>query len=894
MRIRLNSLCTLLYLFTCIVATAQYTPGTTYLGSNHYIEYRAGNLPIIVSAPHGGSLEPASIPDRSCGNCVTVKDTWTEELAYEIDETIRGLFGGYPHVITNRLHRKKLDANRGITEAALGVPAAETAWHEYHDFVQAAKDSCVARFGSALYIDLHAHGHTIQRIELGYLLSKTELQLPNSVLDAQHFQDSSSIKHLHQVLNPTSSFAELLRGNDCMGELLTNHGYPSVPSASDTAPAPADPYFSGGYNTARHGSRDSSSINGIQFELNYDGIRNNGTNRRAFARALSCIVRDYLERWYFDLDTWDPGHQVTSTADSGPGSLRSALLGAEDGTVITFDTSLLGDTIRLQRELQVCSDVIIQGPGAGHLAISGENTCRILRIMEGRHVEISGLGLARGQTPAGEDGAAILAEGNIQLTNCLVTRNHADDDGGAISISGPNAAAALDSCVVNYNSCGDDGGGLRCFEGTLTINASTVAHNASPSYGGGLSSNGTVTITNSTFAYNEAAQFGGGIRNFGSGSLTCVNTTLVHNTCGDRGAGISTAAAVDLNFCTITENQAPDLGGGIRIAGSGSCAIRNTLVAGNVTGNGEPDVSIISGAFTSTGYNLIGDTTGSAWIPAQGDQLGQTSSPIDPMTLSLDSNGGPTQTVALQAGSPCIDQADTTGVPLYDQRGQLRFSGTRPDIGAVEFCLPTSSRDVQTGCYTYTWIDGITYTESNDTATFIIPNAGGCDSVITLDLTIYEVDTTVSPTGTTLFAHAIATSFQWLDCENGFSPLPNETNATFAPTETGNYAVAITQNGCVDTSACYEINLVGIEENGLGSELRVYPNPTDGQIQFDLGTSYSSVLVTVLNPKGQVSQVARFEDAHSIQFALEGSAGFYLIELRTADDEVARIRVLKR
>ena len=48
----------------------------------------------------------------------------------------------------------------------------------------------------------------------------------------------------------------------------------------------------------------------------------------------------------------------------------------------------------------------------------------------------------------------------------------------------------------------------------------------------------------------------------------------------------------------------------------------------------------------------------------------------------------------------------------------------------------TNDTDIQTYCESYTWIDGITYTESNDSATFVLTNSAGCDSIVTLDLTI--------------------------------------------------------------------------------------------------------------------------------------------------------------
>lgn len=676
----------LLALLSTSWAHAQYAPGQTYFGTNDYIEYHAGDLPIIVSAPHGGYLEPATIPDRSCSGCVTGRDSRTEEMIYQIDSAVQVLFGGHPHIIINKLARVKLDANREIVEASQGDPASETAWAEYHNFIQAAKDSARAQFGSALYIDLHGHGHTIQRLELGYLITRTELQQTDAVLDAQNFQDSSSLKHLTNILNPAASFADILRGNECMGEFMVEHGYPSTPSATDPAPAPTDPYWSGGYNTVRHGSRDSSDFSGIQFELNWTGVRDNTANRAAFARSLACAMRDYLDRWFLDLDAWTPGHQVTSTADHGPGTLRDALMGAEDGDLITFDPGLNGDTIHLEKELRICSEVTIQGPGAGLLAVSGGDSTRLVRIMPTDSVTITGLSLVEGNTRAGEDGGGLFVEGTLRLVHCVVSENFADDDGGGI-VMREEAKLYLDSSRVTNNLCGDDGAGIRNFGGSLFITHSTISRNACPSFGGGISSSGTVNISQSTFNGNTAATAGGGIRSFG-GTLTVENSTFWLNISGDRGGAISASIDVDLNFCTLVKNTASGQGGAVRLDGS-NCTLENTLVAGNLSPLG-PNLGLNGGTYTSNGYNFIGDSTGSAWVPAMADQLGSSTSPLDPLVLSLMNNGGPTETIGLDPNSPCLDAANGMGAPATDQRGMMRIVNNEPDIGAFEYLAPVA------------------------------------------------------------------------------------------------------------------------------------------------------------------------------------------------------------
>jgi N-formylglutamate amidohydrolase len=287
-------------LFHALIAHSQaYQAGVTYLGTQNYIEFRAGNLPIIITAPHGGRLEPTTIPDRNCATCTTVMDGNTMELAYQIDTALRQAFGCFPNIIVNRLHRKKLDANREIVEAALGSADAELAWQEWHKFIQAAKNDVVRRYGRGILIDLHGHGHTIQRLELGYLTTESDLRLSDATLATPQYRDKMSIKNL--VLNNRNNFnaLQLLRGEFALGTLLAANNFPSVPSQQDPAPAVADEYFNGGYNTGRHGSRDSTTIDAIQIECNFTGVRNTFDTRRAFATQLANTLKVYLGKHYF-------------------------------------------------------------------------------------------------------------------------------------------------------------------------------------------------------------------------------------------------------------------------------------------------------------------------------------------------------------------------------------------------------------------------------------------------------------------------------------------------------------------------------------------------------------------------------------------------------------------
>lgn len=269
--------------------TPPFTAGETTFGRNSYVEYLAGDLPLVLSAPHGGYLQPDEIADRGYG--VTDQDRNTQELIREIADEAFQLTGHYPHVVICNLHRIKLDANREVVEAAQGDPFAAHAWREYHAFIEEAEQTVTREYGRGMYFDLHGHGHDIQRLELGYLLSAAELALPDSLLNDPSLMLKSSIRAL--ALQADTGFAGLVRGPSSLGALLATRGFPAVPSPTDPDPAGA-PYFTGGYDTQRHGSRDGGTVSGIQVEANYTGVRDTESSRAAFAAAFVAAVRGYL------------------------------------------------------------------------------------------------------------------------------------------------------------------------------------------------------------------------------------------------------------------------------------------------------------------------------------------------------------------------------------------------------------------------------------------------------------------------------------------------------------------------------------------------------------------------------------------------------------------------
>ncbi|MFT5859847.1 MAG: hypothetical protein ACI865_001953, partial [Flavobacteriaceae bacterium] len=205
-----------------------------------------------------------------------------------------------------------------------------------------------------------------------------------------------------------------------------------------------------------------------------------------------------------------------------------------------------------------------------------------------------------------------------------------------------------------------------------------------------------------------------------------------------------------------------------------------------------------------------------------------------------------------------------------------------------------SGTDTQVACDTYTWpLNSTTYTSSISSPTVTLTNAAGCDSIVTLDLTINSVsDNTTSLSSNTIQANNTIASYVWLNCDNNFAVIPGETNQSYTPSANGNYAVELIENGCMDTSACVAITTIGIIENDFGKDLLVFPNPTDGNFSIDLGANYATVEVTISESKGKLIRSEKFGQQQVIKLSINEPNGVYLLTV-LAGDKKAVIRLVK-
>ncbi len=210
--------------------------------------------------------------------------------------------------------------------------------------------------------------------------------------------------------------------------------------------------------------------------------------------------------------------------------------------------------------------------------------------------------------------------------------------------------------------------------------------------------------------------------------------------------------------------------------------------------------------------------------------------------------------------------------------------------------LPDGTLDTAaTVCGAYAWIDGNTYV--NDTVVDYIlvgQAANGCDSVITLDLDVTIVDTSVNTTVATMTANAVGVLYQWVDCDNGNAPIAGATAQSYTATANGNYAVEITDNGCTQMSGCINLTGLSIRAFGDASLMNLYPNPTENAVIIDFGSVMSETIVTVYTVDGRVMQANENVDGQMFKISLENyPAGMYFVEVTSKEGTVTTLKVSK-
>ena len=478
---------------------------------------------------------------------------------------------------------------------------------------------------------------------------------------------------------------------------------------------------------------------------------------------------DLAHGWDFRFKVGPSPITVTSTVDApdaSPGdgvcddgagrcTLRAAIMEA-NATAGAEVIALPGKPFRLSiagadedaartGDLDITDDLTIIGAGADSTIIDGGGLDRVIQVLIGTAVDISGVTIQNGSSDVG---AGILNSGTLELTNSSVISNSGGKGGGIANShvgSPPPSAAlptlALTNSTVSGNTAGLGGGIFNDAE--LTLTNSTISDNTASDSGGGIvsaSDAGSITLTNSTISGNTAT-LGGGIMN--QVALILTNSTVSGNTAQESGGGIWSNRSATLTNSTISNNTSNSNGGGIMVRG-GTLNLISSTIAGNTarlgggifndrqtvtltnsTVSGNTGLFGVGGIYNDGGGTLhVANSTISANVglgllsdgnvefvntiiansPLGPDcgggftSLGHnldsdgtcnltdpTDLPnTDPLLGPLQDNGGPTLTHALLPGSPAIDAGDDDAAPTTDQRGVPRPQGETSDIGAYE------------------------------------------------------------------------------------------------------------------------------------------------------------------------------------------------------------------
>lgn len=192
----------------------------------------------------------------------------------------------------------------------------------------------------------------------------------------------------------------------------------------------------------------------------------------------------------------------------------------------------------------------------------------------------------------------------------------------------------------------------------------------------------------------------------------------------------------------------------------------------------------------------------------------------------------------------------------------------------------SSSTDVIVDCNEHTWINGVTYTSSNNSESYTTTNAAGCDSVVFLNLTINSIsDTTVEIDGNSIMVNNSNATYQWLDCNNDYELIQDENDQIFLADNSGNYAVEITENGCTDTTDCFNINPMGLDGYKTKLLVSVYPNPNNGLVHIDFGAEYSEIKFSLTDMFGKSITEDVINSSSHFVLNFDYSPGIYFLKL---------------
>ncbi len=278
---------------------------------------------------------------------------------------------------------------------------------------------------------------------------------------------------------------------------------------------------------------------------------------------------------------------------------------------------------------------------------------------------------------------------------------------------------------------------------------------------------------------------------------------------------------------------------------------------------------------------------------------------IDGEVIAIGSQLAPVSGIPLAGALYIMNQCNTEGTmnvtacdAYMTEGGMLLVSSgtyvdTIPNAAGCDSLITIHLVILKSSSATLAVVDCDSFAVPNGDTTFYesgtyvdtIPNAAGCDSAIVYEITIWDaVDTSVIQSGDTLTANILNAQYQWFYCGAISDPIAGATNRVYVATSSGDYSVFIRDtNQCSGFSACINVMTSGLTAvHAFPSDVSVYPNPSSGKFTVDLGDVYGDIQVSVKNLSGQEIQLLQGVSSQAIEVDLTNHANsIYFIEVKS-------------
>lgn len=248
-----------------------------------------------------------------------------------------------------------------------------------------------------------------------------------------------------------------------------------------------------------------------------------------------------------------------------------------------------------------------------------------------------------------------------------------------------------------------------------------------------------------------------------------------------------------------------------------------------------------------------------------------TGTPLDAISWSF-TNGVVTYTSDEMSDEITFDSPGTYNLTLIGYEGELSDGGVWAGVINVH---PTFTLETDTLiCEGEELIFGSQTLSNEGVYTEPFSTVYGCDSIVTLTLSFFEADVAVTVTDYTLYANETDATYQWLDCNADWAEIDGATMPLFEPAENGSYAVIVTNEDCADTSACYDIISLTVEEQ-QNEVFKIYPNPNNGLVFIDFMQGPGRYELFIHDMSGKLIEQKNYENIQSVQLNLNVAPGMY-------------------